>query len=41
MVKEKKTNGDLQNIHKELKIEHHEPHWKPGMLQEGEQFLIH
>ena len=41
MVKEKKTNGDLQNIHKELKIEHHEPHWKPGMLQEDEQFLIH
>ena len=29
--KYKRTNTDLQNIHIQLKIEEHEPHWKPGM----------
>ena len=28
--KDKRTNNDLQNIHIKLKIEQHEPHWKPG-----------
>ena len=28
--KYKRTNNDLQNMHIKLKIEKHEPHYKPG-----------
>jgi hypothetical protein len=31
MDKIKRTNNDLQNIHIKLKIEQHEPHYKPGV----------
>jgi hypothetical protein len=30
-VSNKRTNNDLQNIHINLKIEQHEPHYKPGV----------
>ena len=29
--KDKRTNNDLQAIHRKLKIEQHEPHWKSGV----------
>jgi hypothetical protein len=31
MGKRKRTNNDLQNTIQKLKMEHHEPHLKPGV----------